>query len=230
MIVCIHQPDFAPWLGFYERLVHADAWVVLDDVQFLRRGWHHRDRILGPEGPHWLTVPVLKRGRYEQEIREVMIDESEDWRRRHLATIANFYARAPRLDQGLALLEAAYAAGHHRLMDLNLEIILAFLERLEIRPEIVMASELRVASTRSQRLIDICRELGADRYLTGTGSRDYLDVAAFEAAGIEVVWQDYQPPCYDQGRAGFHPGLSALDALLHLGPAIKMLLEPAAAL
>lgn len=225
MIVCVHQPDFAPWMGFFERLVHADVWVVLDDVQFLRRGWHHRDRILGPDGPRWLTVPVQKKGRYEQEIREVEIDDSEDWRRRHLATIAHAYARAPGREAGLALLRSAYEAGHRRLMDLNLDVIVSFLERLDLAPEIVFASELGVAGRSSERLVGICRELGADGYLTGRGSRDYLDERLFHAAGIEVIWQDYETPPYDQGRPDFVPGLSALDALLHLGPAIKMLLE-----
>ncbi len=227
MIVCIHQPDFTPWLGFYERLVHADVWVVLDDVQFLRRGWHHRDRILGPDGPRWLTVPVQKKGRYEQEIREVMIDESDDWRRRHLKTIEGFYASAPRRDEGLALMRSAYEAGHRRLMDLNLEIILSFMEKLDVRPDIVLASELALESKGTDRLVDICRALEAEAYITGTGSRDYLEVERFHEAGVEVIWQDYSPPRYDQGRAEFTPGLSALDALLHLGPAIKMLLDAA---
>ena len=81
--VCIHQPDFLPWLGFFDRLTQSDVFVVLDNVQFLRRGWHHRDKIKASNGEMWLTVPVKKSGRYEQLINQTEIENSTHWQDQH---------------------------------------------------------------------------------------------------------------------------------------------------
>ena len=91
MIVAIHQPDFLPWLGFFDRWQKSDLHIVLDDVQFLRRGWHNRDKVKVPGGVAWLTVPILKKGRYGQPLQETLIDNSRPWRRKHLGMIRDSY-------------------------------------------------------------------------------------------------------------------------------------------
>ena len=95
MIVTIHQPDFMPWLGFFDRWARSDLYIALDDVQFLRRGWHHRDKIKTLQGVQWLTVPVEKKGKYTQKINEVKIAYETDWRKDHLKTIELNYKKAP---------------------------------------------------------------------------------------------------------------------------------------
>lgn len=221
--LCIHQPDFAPWLGFFDRLVDADLYVVFDDAQFLRRGWHHRDKILGPQGSQWLTVPVLKKGRYEQEIREVMIDDSSDWRRKHLKTLASVYGRRPGFDQVHQALQEIYHRRHTRLIDLNMDIIRWLLEVFNIPVEIRFASELKLKSRSTERLVDICRAYDATTYLTGTGARDYLDAHAFTQHNISVDWQEFHHPEWNQGRSSFLSGLSALDTLYQGVSPTKML-------
>ncbi len=213
--VCIHQPDFAPWLGFFDRLRSADVYIVFDDAQFLRRAWHHRDRILAPEGTQWLTVPVLKKGRYTQEIREVEIDNSRPWRRRHLRTLQVVYGRRPGFHATCSALEDIYAEGHTHLMDLNLAIIRWLLDTFNIDIEIVLSSSLGISSRSTQRLIDLTRAVSGTTYITGTGARDYLDQNLFEENAIDLIWQDFSHPVYDQGLDHFEPMLSSLDALCH---------------
>jgi len=211
--VTIHQPDFMPWLGFFARWRESDIYVVLDDVQFLRRGWHHRDRIKTAAGPAWLTVPVRKSGRFNQDIRDVEV-ENGPWRRKHLAAIAAAYARAPCFAEVFPLLEEVYGRDHAWLMDLNLDLLRLFARLLGIATPLTMASQHGLAETGTARLVRLCALHGADVYLAGTGSRDYLDESLFAARGIRVEWQNFEHPVYEQLHGPFLPGLSALDALM----------------
>ncbi len=216
MIVTIHQPDFMPWLGFFQRWHAADRYVVLDDVQFLRRGWHHRDRIKTPAGAAWLTVPVRKKGRFEQSIDAVELD-GDAWKRGHLAAIRAAYGRAPRFPELFPLLERVYARPHTLLMELNLDLLRLFAACLGITTPLVLASQSQVQERGTQRLVRLCQAHGAHTYLTGTGSRAYLDESLFAAQNIRVHWQEFRHPVYPQLHGDFVPGLSALDWLMHGG-------------
>ncbi|HER26391.1 MAG TPA: hypothetical protein ENI69_04705 [Rhodospirillales bacterium] len=215
--VCIHQPDFAPWLGFFDRLLEADIFVVLDNVQFVRRGWHHRDKIKTPGGAQWLTVPVIKKGRYHQAINEVEIDNSRDWRAKHLRTIQTFYGKACCFDEAYPAIENIYAEKYNRLIDLNMRLLAWFMEQMKIEVDIRFASELGVKGTKNDLLIGIVQSVSGDVYLTGQGASSYLDEAEFIDSGISVLWQSYQHPVYPQLHDAFIPQLSSLDCLLNCG-------------
>jgi hypothetical protein len=211
LIVTIHQPDFAPWLGFFDRWAASDLFVVLDDVQFLRRGWHHRDRIKTANGVRWLTVPVRKKERFDQPINEAKIDNGENWRDKHLKTIAAAYGKAPRFCELFARLEEVYSRGHKLLVELNMDLLGLFVRELGIDTPVVMASNLEVPGSGSRRLADMVEKLGGDTYLTGTGSRDYLCEEDFTERGMQVSWQEYRQPDYPQLHGPSESGLSVID-------------------
>ena len=94
-IVVIHQPDFLPYLGFYQKLIKSDEYIILDHVQFIKRGWHNRDLIKTSKGEQWLTVPVITKGKLKQSLKDTQIDNSQDWRRKHINAIQRNYAKAP---------------------------------------------------------------------------------------------------------------------------------------
>ncbi|HKI81196.1 MAG TPA: WbqC family protein, partial [Pseudodesulfovibrio sp.] len=167
MVVTIHQPDFIPWLGFFDRWSRSDVYVVLDTVQFIRRGWHHRDRIKTPNGPRWLTVPVAKKGRFEQRIADTLIDESSNWRAKHLSTLRAAYVRTSGFAGLFPEVEAIYGMNHRRLMDHNREFLELIAGRLGITAPIVLASDLGVAGSRSELLAGLVEAVGGDVYLTG---------------------------------------------------------------
>src|SRR3954463_11038883 len=93
--LAVLQPGYLPWLGFFDQMRRADAFVYYDDVQFDKNGWRNRNRIKNAHGAQWLTVPVLQKGRAAQRICEVEIDNRTGWARKHIASIAQAYARAP---------------------------------------------------------------------------------------------------------------------------------------
>jgi len=227
--VVIHQPDFLPHLAFFERLIHADLFVILDDAQFVRgtaRAWQNRDRIKTPQGVRWLTVSV-GRCPLGTPINRVRLSSAVPWRRRHLVQLEESYREAAFFAETFEALRNLYASTSERLLTFNLHSIRLFLDLLGIEVEEVLASSLEASGRKSERLVSILRAVGADRYLSGIGAAAYHDPVPFEEAGIEVVWQDFQHPVYPQLHGPFVPGLSAIDAVFNCGGvAARRLLEP----
>ncbi|MCP4220892.1 MAG: WbqC family protein [bacterium] len=213
--VTIHQPDFLPWLGFFHRWSNSDVLILLDDVQFLRRGWHHRDKIKTVNGAEWLTVPTLKKGKYLQMIHDVRIDNSTDWKRKHLGAIRSAYGGAKHFPHYSRILSDIYDNTYTLLMDFNVELLKMAAEALNISVPYIRASDCRVKTSRNHRLIDLVKKVSGSRYLTGTGSRDYLDEALFEQNNIGVIWQDFRHPVYPQLHGEFVAGLSVIDYLMN---------------
>ena len=219
----IHQPQYLPYLGFVHKVRHADVLVVLDTVEYHRRGIQNRNRIKTSQGVQWLTVPVLQRS--GQLIREVQTNPSVDWRSEHWTALQRNYARARHFDDyAAALQEVLSTAPGTALGEINVTLLRWLLQTLEIDTPMVMASDLPAACGRSsERLVSLCEAVGAERYLSGPGGRRYMDLEVFERAGVEVVWQDFVAPEYEQlwPKLGFVPDLSIVDALLCWGPGAR---------
>ena len=213
--IVILQPGYLPWLGFFDQMRRSDIFVYYDDVQFDKGGWRNRNRIKLPGGPHWLTVPVRHRG--HQRILDVEIDNEARWAHKHLSTIRHFYAQAPYLKRYLPELEEVLQRRWHRIAELDIAVIRLMCDWLGLRSVSVRSSELGIEGERSQRLLDLCLHLGANRYLTGDAAKSYLDVELFARHNIEVQWQNYRHPVYPQQHGPFIPYLSALDLLLNCG-------------
>lgn len=217
MIITIHQPDFMPWLGFFDRWHRADVLIVLDDVQFIRRGWQHRDKIKTAQGVQWLTLPVIKRHRFDQKINEVELDNSQNWRKKHLGQLRAAYGKAPGFKRMMDYMEYIYSYEYTYMIDLNVDLLRLFSKLLGIDTPAIASSKLPVRTTGSQRILDLVKLVGGTTYLTGTGSEDYLDEDLFREAGIKVVWQNYVHPVYSQLHGRFEPMLSVIDYLMNEG-------------
>lgn len=213
--ICIHQPDFAPYLGFFHRLLNADHFILLDDAQFIKGGWQNRDQIKGRHGPIWLTLPIVKK--FPQAINKVMLPENQHWVEDNLNLLRECYARASYFDEVFLRIEAIYRSGHRRMIDLNIELLHLALDYFDIEIPISLASEHALHSKSTQRLVELVQLHSGTSYLTGTGSRDYLDEAQFIEAGIQVEWQRFKHPVYQQQFNDFVPMLSCLDVLFNCG-------------
>lgn len=218
MRLAILQPFYLPYPGVFEQIRLADVFVFYDDVQFVPRSWQSRNRILTAQGPTWLTVPVRTKGQHRPAIDEVRIDDGQGWRQRHLRTIQHAYARAEHHDWLWERLEPVYAEGHERLADLNIALTRRLCSLLAVDARFLRSSELGVSGTASQRILDHCLEVGASRYLTGLGARDYLDERSFAAKGIELEYFEYDDAHYPQLHGAFVERLSVVDLLANVGP------------
>lgn len=217
LTVSIHQPAYLPWLGYFDKIRQAELFIYLDSVQFQKQSYQNRNKIRKAEGWSWLTVPVETKGRlYETPLSELRINNRIDWRRKHRVAIEMNYRKAPCFDEIMPLLEQFYLREWTHLSDLCFEMMQVFNERLGIRTEIRKASELRaVEGSKSDLILNLCEAVGADRYLSGSLGRDYLDLPAFAERGVEVVFQDYAHPTYRQAYPGFEPNMAIVDLLMN---------------
>jgi hypothetical protein len=226
MIVTISQPRYLPWAGYLHRVAASDVFVYLDNVQYTPRDWENRNQIKSDRGRTWLTVPV--KARYLAPILDVTIDNEQDWQHRHWRSLCTFYGSAPYFRTYASRFEPAYRERTwERLIDLNLALTAILCDCFGLwGPRFVRATELSVAGKGSDLLLRQCQELGATVYLSGSQGRNYLDEAAFAAANIRVVYQEYRHPVYPQPFGPFEPNLAALDLLFNCGPdARRILLE-----
>lgn len=218
MIVSAHQPNFAPWLGFLDKLVASDVMVLLDTVQFAKRSYQNRTRVKGPGGPQWLTVPVVTKGRYDQRTLDVEIDGTRDWRSTHPRTLHSLYARAPHRAEVLELVEPLYADEKlASLSDFTVALLRAVVDRLGITTRLVAASELEAPGAGSRLMLSCTLAAGGTVYLSGPTGREYLEPGMFDEAGVELRYHSFRPFEYPQLHGAFVPGLSWLDYVANVG-------------
>ena len=221
----ISQPMYFPWVGMLEQMRLADVFVYLDDAQFSKGGFFNRVQIKTEQGTPWLTVPLAE-NKLGQSLSETQ-PASHDWRRKHLATLRQAYARAPYLEEMMDLVESVFDQDINslaRLSAVSMESLAGF---FEITPaKMQWSSRMDVKGTGSDRVLALCQEAGAERYITGHGAGDYLDHASFEKAGITVEYMDYEKREYPQLHGAFTPFVSALDLLANCGQSGRDVIAP----
>lgn len=192
--------------------------VFLDNVQYKKREFQNRNKIRTKDGGIWLTVPVVTKGKFEQKISEVEIDNTESWAKSHYKSICMAYSKTKYFSEHNVFFEEVYSRDWNRLCDLNLKIIFYLLKNFKIDIPIYYESKLDIDGTKTDRIIKICKKLNADTYLSGIGARDYLDEEALKNNKLQLVYQNFTYPEYPQAYDGFEPYMSAIDLLFNCGP------------
>lgn len=216
MLVTIHQPEHLPWLGLLAKIKAADKWIILDSVNYRKNYFQNRNRVAMAGREIWLTVPVTASSR--TPIADVRIADQPGWRRRYLGRLGEAVgvktARSPVFN---SLTEAIIGAetGDH-LLDLNVSIAAWMLHAFGVETPRVLSSEIGAAGRKSDLILDLCVKVGATSYLAGPSGRDYLDLASFRAANIDVRFFDFHHPSYATRSHAFVPGLSAVDAVANV--------------
>lgn len=218
MRIGILQPGYLPWLGFFEQVYKSDVFVIYDDVQYDKHGWRNRNRIKTANGIQWMTVPVLVKGKQHPLIKDVRIDNSSNWRKKHLASITANYSKALYFDDYIGLFQRCLEREWEFLLDLDMEFISQFCEALGLKRNIFCSSDLGISGDKVDRLINICNHFGADVFYEGQAGKNYIDEDIFLQRGISVEYQDYQHPVYSQLYGDFVPYLSIVDLLFNEGP------------
>jgi hypothetical protein len=222
MRVALHQPHYLPWLGLIDKIDRSDLFIVLDTVQFERRGWQNRNYVAGRDKPVLLTVPV-NQGNRDDRILDKRIDNGRQWRIKHYKALSEHcYRRAPYWREYRDEIAHLYETEWDGLAELATETTRMLMRCFGIDTPVLLASEIGdFPGRKSELLAQICAKTGADIMLSGDGARDYLDTGALRRYGIGVEWQDFRHPVYPQhlpAGAGFVPRLSAIDLLLNTGP------------
>lgn len=215
----ILQPSYIPWRGYFDLIHRAGVFVFYDDVQYDTRGWRNRNRIKTPKGTQWLTIPVNARGAQTEHIPIHRITTAPDsWARKHLETLRLFYRSAPHFSEYAAWLEQTYLDPPPLLADFTISTTISLARMLAISDtQFVRSSELGVGGGKTERLVNICRHVGASAYLSGPSARSYIEPELFAAAGITLEYIDYDYPEYPQLYPPYDPQVTILDLLFMTG-------------
>jgi len=221
-VVAIHQPNFFPWLGYFDKIARSDVFIFLDDVQFPKTAagtWSNRVKMLLAGEPRWVTAPIRRAFNGVALIHEIEWADEQPWRTKLLKTLAANYARAPHYRETMAWLEPLILQPEKNLARYNMAVIRAIADRIGLRNDhCVTSSSLGGQGQASELLIDLTCKVGGDCYLCGGGANGYQEDELFAAAGVGLFYQSFAHPIYrQQGGREFVPGLSIVDALMNLG-------------
>lgn len=221
-IVAIHQPNYLPWIGYFNKIKQSDIFVFLDDVQFERgKTFTSRSRILNKSTEQWLTVPVIGKSQL-LNIKDIRCDTQQNWQRKHISTIKNIYSKSPFFDEVFDVINSVLSCKYEYLFQYNIELISKISYYLNLDVEFRCSSQMNIDSslTGLDKIIDILKINTASIYLSGSGegSRRYIDESVFEREGIILNWQKYTPVQYEQAsNDSFVPNLSIIDLLFNKG-------------
>jgi WbqC-like protein family len=213
----IHQPQYFPYPGFFHKLAMSDVYVIMDDAQYDKR-YTNRNRIITPDGPIWITVPINKKQKFSPN-NEVEINNELPWEALHWKQIQLSYNNSKFFPMYRGYFQEIYSRKWEKLFDLNFETLRQVISWLEIKVEIVQESSLGIKKSSTERLVEVCKVVGATEYVAGSGSKNYMDESLFERNNIKVVYQNYEPIVYEQRLSkNFEPNLSVIDLLANVGP------------
>lgn len=221
--VAIVQSNYIPWKGYFDLIRSVDEFVLLDDVQFTKRDWRNRNKIKTSTGVKWLTIPVKVKGRFCQPINETEVVDGS-WADSHWSKLSQTYRHASYYNDYSSRIEAIYekASKLDLLSDINELFIKAFCQFLSVDTRIRRSSEFDLEEGKNNRLIGICKDIGAQNYMSGPNAKGYIDAELFAMNGISVEWKSYDRYLsYRQLYDGFIHEVSLLDVIFCCGPYSK---------
>jgi hypothetical protein len=218
MICAIMQPTYLPWAGYFNLISQADVFVFLDDAQFQKNSWHNRNRVLVNRAPHWISVPV-KHNFLGQKINETEIVKTQPWRKKHSKLLQQTYCKHPFSDDILGITNIIEQEDFKNLAELNIRLLLWFIEKLNIKTKTYLSSQIDIDGKRTERIIRILDHLLADTYLSPKGSTEYLEEDGFsDLTETNIVFQNYNSAPYMQcGSNDFESHLSIVDVVANIG-------------
>jgi hypothetical protein len=220
-IVAIHQPNFFPWLGYFNKLARADVFLVMDNVQLSKKGgtWSNRVRLLLNGQAAWATMPIVRSYSGPRDIKDIKIDQSKIWQAKLLKTIEANYRRATFFEVVFPLISRLVNNPTDCLTTYNLSAITTLSTTLRLdTSKLVMGSTLAVQNSGTDLLISMVKAVDGTAYLCGGGAEGYQEDDRFGRQGIELIYQHFKHPEYPQvNTSAFIPGLSIIDVLMNCG-------------
>lgn len=226
MILSGHQPVYLPSILLFSKMALSDLFMYVGHVQFSNKSWQQRNRILLNGKELLLTVPVRKTNHFGQSIDEVEILDNF-WKKKHLGSIRQAYGKSPFFNMYFGELEERINREYITLGELNRSITALIRDWLSITTPIVESYNYpNIVGTKTDMLIQMCRAVGADKYLSNEGARAYVDEVVMSDLGIQHCWQTFEHPIYHQG-CNFMPDMSVIDLLFNMGEESKIIVKNA---
>jgi len=222
--VGVIQSNYVPWRGYFDFIASVDVFVIYDDVQYSKNSWRNRNRVKTPAGLRWLTVPVRDRGALTVD--QVAIGQPpSDWRAAHRRLLSGALEPAPYFHDALALWEAGVVPADSTLSQLNLRLIHLICDYLEITTPILSSRMFSLTGQKTERLIQLLKQIGATTYVSGPTARGYLDATLFRASGIRLEYKSYSYRPYAQLWGEFVGNVTVLDLIANTGHQARKFLK-----
>jgi hypothetical protein len=219
MIVCaIHQPNFFPWLGYFDKVSRAEKFILLDDVAYPKSGsgagsWCNRVKINIQSADKWIGCPIRRESGI-QLIKNIKIDDSQPWRKKLLRTLELNYKRSPNFLAIMPQLEALVLYPTDSLTAFNINAIKNISHLLKCDTDFILQSALNVSGQSTALLVNLTKAVGANAYLCGSGATSYQEDHLFAENSLELIYQNFMPKPYGDAHK-FIPGLSVIDYLMN---------------
>jgi hypothetical protein len=218
MLISAHQPAYMPWAGYLHRIAISDKFVLLDEVQFEKNSFTNRNRIKTSNGVTWLTVPVSLKGHMTGTIRDVKIASGNNGLKKQWKTIQQAYAKSPYFKIHKFFFENVFIQEWQDLSLLNQTILDYLLIQFEIDTPLLFLSEMSIEGKKQDLILNICKVLGAEKFIFGGHGRDYVDTKHFKDAGVLPYFHEYNTLPYSQLWGEFEENLSVIDMLFNVHP------------
>lgn len=218
MTVGIIQSSYIPWRGFFDFISSVDLFIFYDDVQYTRRDWRNRNRIKTPLGGQWLSVPVKYNRTINTVIDRTPIDYSQPWQQIHIDRLRANYRTTPYFESYIEAFADILNQPWSSISQLNVALCQWIMTLLHIKTRVKMSRDLQAQGTKSVRLLNLAKQVGANTYVSGPSAASYLDLELFRRDGIRVEYKTYDYPPYPQPWGPFLGHVTVLDLLFNLGP------------
>ncbi|WP_324171527.1 WbqC family protein [Sulfurimonas sp.] len=220
--VAILQPSYIPWIGYFEQIINVDIFVFYDDVQYTKNDWRNRNKIKVLNGSSWLSIPV--NSSTSKNINEVLVDDTKNWRVKHLKSLKQFYSKSKYFDEIYPILQNNINSDNNSLSNISINIIKDISKYLKLDTKFYLSSDLGIGGDKNDRLINICKHFNASSYYSGKAAKNYINKKLFDNNKIELVFQEYEHPSYKQLHGDFLPYLSIIDLLFNYGKNSKKII------
>jgi len=214
--VAIMQPYFLPYIGYWQLIHAVDEFVVYDNIEFTKKGWFNRNRILETDHDRLFTVPIKKDSDFLPVNERYLSDDSDQENARTLRVIQANYKKAPQYAAVYPLIESCFLFPNKNLFEYNYHAIKTICEYLDITTEIVISSKVTIDHSLkgADKVLAICEAEGADLYINAIGGMELYDKVMFQARGVELQFIKSKPIEYEQFGKAFVPWLSIIDVLM----------------
>jgi hypothetical protein len=214
--IAVIQSNYIPWKGYFDIINYVDEFILFDEAQYTKNDWRNRNKIKTKSGSIWLTIPIKRS--FGQKIREAQVSDQR-WRTNHWRSISENYSKRPHYNIYSEQFENLYLAhAETYLSQINFRFLSAICEFLKIKTVISWASDYKISSGKTERLISLCEQTGAKEYISGPSAKSYLDENLFQESGIKFSYMDYSGyPEYNQKYPPFDHYVSIIDLLFNEG-------------
>ena len=216
MILSIHQPNFFPWMGFFDKLNKSDNFVFLtESLRSKNDKYLTRTKIINNSSSRYLSIPL---GIKQIKINQLLMPVDNKWKIKTLNIIHASYRSSKYYEEVIPSIKELIMRDSMYFSDYSINIINFLVNQLNINTHIHIDTDFnKDFGLSNERNVAICKEVNATKYFSGSGAKSYNDSSQYKNNNIDLIYQNYLHPVYPQKTSDFVFGLSIMDVIFNCG-------------